>query len=116
MSSITIYHNPRCSKSRQSLELLREHGEEPKIIEYLKDIPTREELQTILAKLNLNPTDILRTGEQIFKEKFKSMQFSEEEWLEVMIEYPKLIERPIVVKGNRAVVGRPPERVLDILE
>jgi|SRR5690554_284646 len=116
MSDIIIYHNPRCSKSRQSLELLREHGEEPEIIEYLKNTPTREELQIILAKLNLDPTDILRTGEQIFKEKFKSMQFSEEEWLEIMIEYPKLIERPIVVKGNRAVVGRPPERVLDLLK
>lgn len=115
MSTFTIYHNPRCQKSRQSLELLRTNGVEPEIVEYLKETPTREELKQVLVKLNLKPQDILRKGEQIYKEKFKAMQFSEEEWLEVLIENPKLIERPIVVKGNRAVIGRPPETVLELL-
>lgn len=115
MSTVKIYHNPRCQKSRQSLELLRSNGVEPEIVEYLKEIPTKEELKQILARLNKRPIDILRKGEPIFKEKFKGMEFSDEEWLQVMTEYPKLIERPIVVKGNKAVVGRPPENVLELV-
>src|SRR6056297_946276 len=115
MSKVTIYHNPRCQKSRQSLELLRSNDMDPTIVEYLKETPSKEELKVILAKLNLGPKDILRKGEKIYKEKFKSMNFSDEEWLQVMIENPKLIERPIVVKGNKAVIGRPPENVLELV-
>lgn len=115
MSTITIYHNPRCQKSRQSLELLRSNNAEPNIVEYLKDTPSAEELKVILAKLNVGPKDILRKGEKIYKEKFKSMDFNDEEWIQVMIENPKLIERPIVVKGNKAVIGRPPENVLELV-
>jgi len=110
-----IYHNPRCSKSRETLKLIKDAGAQVEIIEYLKTVPTENELKTILMKLNLNPTDILRKGEAIYKEKFKTSNFNDDEWIKIMIEYPKLIERPIVVKGNKAVLGRPPENVLDLI-
>jgi arsenate reductase (glutaredoxin) len=110
-----IYHNPRCSKSRQTLQLIKDAGAEVEIIEYLKDIPTIEEMEMILMKLNLKPTDILRKGEPVYKEKFKNSNFNDDEWIKIMIEYPKLIERPIVIRGNRAVLGRPPENVLDLI-
>ena len=106
-----IYHNPRCSKSRQTLALIKEAGIEPEIVEYLKDVPTAAEIKDLLMKLNLKATDILRKGEAIYKEKFKGKEFTEDEWIQIMTEYPKLIERPIVVKGNKAVLGRPPENV-----
>jgi len=110
-----IYHNPRCSKSRQTLQLIKDAGVAVEIIEYLNAIPTKEELEMILMKLNLKPTDILRKGEAIYKEKFKNSNFNDDEWIKIMIEYPKLIERPIVVKGNKAILGRPPENVLDLI-
>ncbi len=110
-----IYHNPRCSKSRQTLQLIKDAGAEVEIIEYLNEIPSPEELKTILMKLNLSPKDILRKGEAVYKEKFKNSNFNEDEWIRIMIEYPKLIERPIVIKGNKAVLGRPPENVLDLI-
>jgi len=106
-----IYHNPRCSKSRQTLKLIRDAGIEPEVIEYLKTIPTTEELKDILMKLNLNAADILRKGETAYKEIIKGKEFGEEELIQIMIENPKLIERPIVVRGNKAVLGRPPENV-----
>ena len=110
-----IYHNPRCSKSRQTLQLIKDAGADVEIVEYLNKIPTKEELQLILMKLNLKPIDIIRKGEAIYKEKFKNSNFNNDEWIQVMIENPKLIERPIVIKGNKAVLGRPPENVLDLL-
>lgn len=113
---ISIYHNPRCSKSRQAKAILDEQGVEYKVIEYLKDIPTKEDFKKVLMKLNLRPQDILRKGEAVYKEKFKTAQFTDEEWIEVMLEYPKLIERPIVVKQNKAIVARPPEQVLELLK
>ena len=109
-----IYHNPRCSKSRQTLQLIKDAGVEVEVIEYLNAIPTAQDLKTILMKLNLKPTDIIRKGEAIYKEKFKNSNFNDDEWIKIMIEYPKLIERPIVVKGNKAILGRPPENVLDL--
>ncbi len=115
MSEITIYHNPRCSKSRETLALIREKGVEPEILEYIKEIPSRDELKLVLAKLNLNIKDILRKGEKIYKDKFKGMNFTDEEWMTIVLENPKLIERPIVVKGNKAVLGRPPANVLELL-
>jgi arsenate reductase len=110
-----IYHNPRCSKSRQTLQLIKDAGADVEIVEYLNEIPTKEELQLILMKLNLKPIDIIRKGEAIYKEKFKNSNFNNDEWIQIMIENPKLIERPIVIKGNKAVLGRPPENVLDLL-
>lgn len=109
-----IYHNPRCSKSRETLALIQEAGAEVEIVEYLKKVPTTTELKDILIKLNLSAEDILRKGEQIYKNKFKGMSFSEEEWIQIMTEYPKLIERPIVVRNNKAIIGRPPERVKEL--
>jgi len=106
-----IYHNPRCSKSRQTLQIIKDAGVNVEIIDYLKDIPTKEELLKILNQLNLKAKDIVRQGEQLYKEKLKNKNFSEEEWIQIMIENPKLIERPIVVKNNKAIIGRPPENV-----
>ena len=106
-----IFHNPRCSKSRETLQILRENGIEPKIVEYLKETPSARELKMILTKLNVKPQEILRKGEQIFKDQYKNMDFSDDEWIDVMVKNPKLIERPIVLKGNTGVVGRPPENV-----
>lgn len=109
-----IYHNPRCSKSRQTLAILVERGQQPNIIEYLKEVPSKEELKQLLGKLGLAPQDILRKGEVVFKEKYKGKQLSDDQWLDAMVEYPKLIERPIVVNGDKAVLGRPPENVLTL--
>lgn len=111
-----IYHNPRCSKSRQTLQLLRDNGVEPEIVEYLKDTPNAQELKKVLTKLHLKPQDILRTGEQIYKDRFKNMSFTDAEWIDIMVENPKLIERPIVLKGNTGVIGRPPENVIKLLK
>ncbi|MDO6391265.1 arsenate reductase (glutaredoxin) [Pontibacter sp. BT731] len=112
---VTIYHNNKCSKSRQTLELLREKGEELQVVEYLKDTPSAEELKVVLRKLGLKPEQVLRKGEQVYKEKFAGKSYSDEEWLQIMAANPILIERPIVVKGDKATLGRPPEKVLDIL-
>lgn len=113
--TMKIYHNPRCTKSRETLALIKDAGVDVEIIEYLKEIPSRDELKLILSKLNLSPSQILRKGEAVYKEKFKKSNFTEEEWITIMLENPKLIERPIVVKGNKAVLGRPPENVNELL-
>lgn len=110
-----IYHNPRCSKSRQTLQLIKDANADVEIVEYLNDVPRKEELKDILEKLNLNAIDILRKGETDYKENFKGKELSNDEWVDAMIKYPKLIERPIVVKGNKAVLGRPPENVLELI-
>jgi arsenate reductase len=113
--SYKIYHNPRCSKSRQTLQLLRDNGIEAEIIEYLKDVPTEKELKEVLSQLNLNAADILRKGEAIFKESYKGKNLTNDEWIKAMVQNPKLIERPIVIKGNKAILGRPPEKVLELI-
>ncbi len=111
-----IYHNPRCRKSRETLELLRTHGIEPQIVEYLKTPPTKEELRALLRKLGMKPVELVRKNEAIYKELFKGKELSDEEWLDVLVQHPKLIERPIVVAGAKAVIGRPPENALQLLE
>jgi len=110
-----IYHNPRCSKSRQTLNLLKENGVEPEIVLYLKTPPSKEELQTLIKQLNIQPSQLLRKGEKIYKEQFKGKEIAEAAWIDIMIAHPKLIERPIVVKDGKAVLGRPPENVFDLL-
>lgn len=110
-----IYHNPRCSKSRQTLQIITDSGFEPEIIEYLKDIPSKEELKSLIGLLGIKPFDLLRRGEVDFKENFKGKDLSDDQWIDAMINFPKLIERPIVVKGKKAVLGRPPENVKDLL-
>ncbi len=112
---IKIYHNPRCRKSRETLSMIRESGMEPEIIEYLKTPPSRNELKNMLEKMGMKPVDIIRKNEAIFKSNFKGKDFSDDEWLEILLENPKLIERPIVVKDDRVVLGRPPESVKKLL-
>lgn len=112
---VTIYHNPRCSKSRETLKLIREKGVEPEIIEYLKDTPTASEIAGLLKKLGIPAVDLVRKGEAVYKEKFKGRELTEAEWIEVLAEFPQLIERPVVVRGKKAALGRPPEKVLEIL-
>jgi len=106
-----IYHNPRCTKSRETLQLMKDNGIDPEVVEYLKEVPTTAELKEILMKLNLKAEDIVRKGEAIYKEQLKGKKFGEEEWIQIMIENPKLIERPIVIRGNKAVIGRPPSNI-----
>jgi len=110
-----IYHNPRCTKSRQTLELIRTAGIEPEIIEYLNDVPSEAELKELIALLGIKPYDLLRRGEADFKDHFKGKELSDDEWIAAMVKYPKLIERPIVVKQKKAVLGRPPENVKTLL-
>lgn len=116
MSDVTIYHNPRCSKSRQTLALLEENGVEPEIVLYLETPPAAAELKDLLGKLEIPPRQLLRKGE----EEYKSLGLADDSLgddvlIDAMAAHPKLIERPIVVKGQRAVLGRPPENVLELL-
>jgi len=110
-----IYHNPRCSKSRQTLQLINDSGKKIEIIEYLIEPPTFEELKSIIEQLGITPEQLLRKNESIFKEQFKGKPYSDDEWIQIMIEHPKLIERPIVMEGKKAVLGRPPENVRGLL-
>jgi arsenate reductase len=109
---IQIYHNPRCGKSRNCLALLTEKQQDIEIIKYLETPPTAEELKKILQQLNWNPIQLVRTKESIWIEKYKNKNLSDDEIIQAMAENPILIERPIVVKGNKAVIGRIPEEVL----
>ena len=112
---LTIYHNPRCSKSRETLKIINEAGTEVKVVEYLNEIPTKEELVSLLKKLNLSAQDIIRKGEPVYKELYKGKELSESEWIEAMSQHPKLIERPIVVNGDQAILGRPPQNVIKLI-
>ena len=113
---IQIYHNTRCSKSREALSLIQEQGIDHKVIEYLKTPFSVEEFKKLLVKLNLKPEQLLRKDEKLYKEKLKQLNLSDEEWINIMLKNPELIERPIIVKGNKAVVGRPVERVIELLK
>ena len=111
-----IYHNPRCSKSRDSFNLLKEKGVDFETIEYLKKPLSKAELQDLLKKLNLIAEALIRKGEAVYKDNFKGKELTEQQWIDAMIKYPKLIERPIVVKGDKAVIGRPIENVIELLK
>ncbi|WP_312232969.1 arsenate reductase (glutaredoxin) [Stutzerimonas nitrititolerans] len=116
MTELTLYHNPRCSKSRSALELLEGRGLTPTIIRYLETPPTAAELQDVLNKLGIAPRQLLRTGEDEYKQlDLANPDLSDEQLIEAMVAHPRLIERPILVAGDRATVGRPPEKVLEIL-
>lgn len=108
---IKIYHNPRCRKSREGLEYLRSKGTDFEIREYLKDPFTEAELNDTLVKLNCKPVEIIRTQEEIYKKQFKNKNFTDEEWITILVENPKLIQRPIVVKDYKAVLAQPPENI-----
>lgn len=113
---VTIYHNPRCSKSRQTLELLRERGIEPEIIEYLKTPPSEDDLETILEQLGMDAEDLVRKNESEFKDLgLDERTLSDGDFIRAMTEHPKLIQRPIVITEKGARLGRPPESVLEIL-
>lgn len=112
---VRIYHNPRCSKSRSACAILAEKGVEAEVVEYLKTPPDRATLTALLAKLGLRAEELVRKGEAIVKTEYAGRTMSDEDWLEAMLAHPILIERPIVVVGERAVVARPPERVLELL-
>lgn len=113
---VTIYHNPRCSKSRQTLALLQENGVEPEQILYLDNPPTPAELTALLKKLGISARDLLRKGEEAYKTQgLADKGLSDDALVAAMCAHPKLIERPIVVKGERAVLGRPPENVLELI-
>ena len=114
--AVTIYHNPRCSKSRQALQLLRERGIEPQIVEYLKTPPTADEIETVLSKLGLEPRAAMRAKETAYRDAgMGDESLSRRALIELMVANPIVIERPIVVNGARAALGRPPENVLSIL-
>ena len=114
--TVTILHNPRCSKSRATLALLRDKGIEPKIVEYLETPPSEKELAGILGKLGMGPRDIIRKGEKIYKElELADADLPDNALITAMAGHPILIERPIVVNGDKAAIGRPPENVLDVL-
>lgn len=112
---VKIYHNPRCSKSRQTLALLEANGVEVEVIEYLNHPPSAIELKAILAKLGLSPLEVMRQGEDEFNTLVQGQDWHDDALIAMMVQYPRLIERPIVVAGDQAVIGRPPERVLSIL-
>ncbi len=115
MTDVTIWHNSRCSKSRQTLELLKKQGHEPSVHEYLKDAPDRTQILQALVKLGMSAHDLIRTGESVYKELGLSKGTPDKELVQAMHENPILIERPIVFANDKASIGRPPEQVLDIL-
>ena len=116
MPAVTIYHNPRCSKSRQTLALLEEHGITPQVVLYLDSPPDEKTIRNLLGKLNFTSAhDLVRTSEADYKAAGLSRDASSDDIIRAMVRAPKLIERPIVVKGRKAVLGRPPENVLDLI-
>ena len=116
MTDVTIYHNPRCSKSRNTLALLEENGISPTIVLYLEAPPSRSQIKSLLGKLGMSAGELVRRGEDAYKAAGLGKESSEADILSAMAEYPKLIERPIVVKGGKAVLGRPPENVLALID
>lgn len=116
MSELTLYHNPRCSKSRGALELLEARGLAPTVVRYLETPPSAADLRTLLGKLGLTARQLLRSGEEEYQTLgLADAGLSEDQLIEAMVAHPRLIERPILVVGDKAVVGRPPEKVLEIL-
>lgn len=114
--SIVIFHNPRCSKSRQTLQLLQEQGIEPEVVEYLSEPPSKAHLKQILKILGMQPRELMRRKENEYKELgLADESLTQEQLITAMLENPKLIERPIVINGDKAAIGRPPENVLAIL-
>ncbi|UAM99896.1 arsenate reductase (glutaredoxin) [Polaribacter litorisediminis] len=112
---LLIYHNPRCRKSREGLEILKNSGKEFEIIKYLEVVPSEKELTEIIHILGISPIQLVRKNEKIWKDNFKGKELSDAEIIKAMIENPKLIERPIIINNNRGVIGRPPETILEII-
>lgn len=112
---IKIYHNPRCRKSREGLELLKQSGEDFETVLYLENVPTVKELESIIEYLGIAPIELVRKNESIWKELYKSKKLKDNEIIDAMIANPKLIERPIIMKGKKAVIGRPAEKINELL-
>ncbi len=113
---LVIYHNPSCSKSRETLQILRDEKRDPQIIEYLEEPPSRQDLKDIIAMLGVSARDLLRTTEAVYHDaELDDDSLSDDEIIEAICEYPALLQRPIVISGGRAVIGRPPTRVLEII-
>lgn len=112
---IKIYHNPRCRKSREGLEFLENSGESFEVVRYLEEVPSREELETLIAYLGISPEALVRKNEAVWKEQFKGKSLTDSEIIEAMVQHPKLIERPIIVKDNKAVIGRPADKISILL-
>lgn len=110
-----IYHNAQCSKSNCALALIKQEGITPEIVDYLHNAPSREELINLLSMLQLQAADIVRKGEAVFKQKYAGKTFSNDQWLDILVQHPALIERPIVVSNGKAVIARPAERLLALL-
>ncbi|BDY11800.1 arsenate reductase (glutaredoxin) [Hydrogenimonas cancrithermarum] len=115
-NEVIIWHNPRCSKSREALKLLKEKGIEPKIYKYLDEHPSKEQIEEVLKMLGVSPRDIMRTKEAIYKELGLGDVEDDEKLIEAMVEHPRLIERPIVIKEGKAVLGRPPQKVIELIK
>ncbi len=113
--TIRIYYNPRCSKCRETAALVSERGYATELVEYLVTPPGKEEIQDLLAKLGMTPQELIRKGEEVYKLNYAGRTLSDEEWLEALVAHPVLIERPIVVRGDKAVIARPAEKVLALL-
>lgn len=112
---IKIYHNNRCRKSREGLQILENSGKDFQIVKYLEDTPSKEELKEIIVLLGIEPIDLVRKNETIWKSNFKGKDLTNDEIIIAMVEHPKLIERPIVINNNKATIGRPPELIKSIL-
>lgn len=112
---IKIYHNNRCSKSRNGLHIVEQSGKPFEVVKYLEDVPSEKELKNIIKLLGIKPIDLVRKNEAIWKADYKGKDLSDAEIIKAMVENPKLIERPIVINGDKAVIGRPPEAILDII-
>ncbi len=113
--STSLYHNARCSKSREALNVLKEHDVQCEVVEYMKVPLSSSDLQAIIQKLGITPYDLIRKKEKVFKEKFSTSDIEGTDWIQAMIDYPQLMERPILVSNNKAVIGRPPSNVLSII-
>lgn len=112
---IKIYHNPRCRKSREGLEILEKSKKEFEIIKYLENVPSKKELTEIIKFLDISPIELVRKNEKIWKENFKGKEFTNDEMISIMVQYPKLIERPIVIKESKAIIGRPASLILEFI-
>lgn len=112
---LLIYHNPRCRKSREGLAILENSGKEFEIVKYLEDVPTEEDLSEIIKMLDISPIQLIRKTEKTWKEEYKGKELSDSEIIKAMVQNPKLIERPIVINKNKAVIGRPSSTILEII-
>jgi arsenate reductase len=112
---IKIYHNPRCRKSREGLAIIKNSGKEFALIKYLDDVPSEITLTEIIKLLGISPIQLVRKNEKIWKDSFKGKELTDAEIISAMIKNPKLIERPIVINNNKAIIGRPPENILELL-